>query len=123
MQLLNYPKEFAKKSNLLYKYTVYTPQEEMKSIIQENSEIRLDTIRHIFGIDRYKRIKENTNIFLQKIKETIKLKEILIGELNLLKEKLKEKDEYRIRLVREINNLQIENTNLNELKEKLMNNY
>ncbi len=119
MQLLNYPKEFAKKSNLLYKYTVYTPQEEMKSIIQENSEIRLDTIRHIFGIDRYKRIKENTNIFLQKIKETIKLKEILIGELNLLKEKLKEKDEYRIRLVREINNLQIENTNLAELKEKV----
>ena len=32
--LLNYPKEFAKKSNLLYKFTVYTPQEEMKTIIQ-----------------------------------------------------------------------------------------
>ncbi|MFA5484725.1 MAG: AAA family ATPase [Candidatus Pacearchaeota archaeon] len=119
MQLLNYPKEFAKKSNLLYKYTVYTPQEEMKAIIQENSEIRLDTIRHIFGIDRYKRIKENTNIFLQKIKETIKLKEILIGELNLLKEKFREKNEYRIKLVREVNNLQIQNNSLRELRDKI----
>ena len=34
IRLLNYPKEFIKKSNLLYKFTIYTPQEEMKSIIQ-----------------------------------------------------------------------------------------
>ena len=67
IELLNYPKEFLKKSNLLYKFTVYTPQEEMKSIIQERPEIRLDTLRHIFGIDRYKRIKENLQILLQKI--------------------------------------------------------
>jgi exonuclease SbcC len=62
IELLEYPKEFAKKSNLLYKFTVYTPQEEMKSIIQERPEVRLDTLRHIFVIDRYKRIKENSNI-------------------------------------------------------------
>ena len=64
IRILNYPKEFIKKSNLLYKFTVYTPQEEMKSIIQEKPEVRLGTLRHIFGIDRYKRIKENSNIFL-----------------------------------------------------------
>ena len=27
IEILNYPKEFAKKSNLLYKFTVYTTQE------------------------------------------------------------------------------------------------
>src|SRR3989344_907043 len=32
LDLLNYPKEFSKKQNLLYKFTVYTPQEEMKEI-------------------------------------------------------------------------------------------
>src|SRR3989344_553113 len=56
IKLLNYPKEFVKKSNLLYKFTVYTPQEEMKSIILEKPEIRLDTLRHIFGVDRYKNL-------------------------------------------------------------------
>ncbi len=118
MEILNYPKEFAKKANILYKYTIYTPQEEMKSIIIERPEIRLDTIRHIFGIDRYKKIQENSKIFLQKIKETIKIKEVLIGELNLLKEKLKEKTETKILLSKETNNLIIEK---NKIKSEIEN--
>ncbi len=67
LEILNYPKEYARKSNLLYKYTVFTPQEEMKSIIQESADSRMDSIRHIFGMDRYKRIKSNAQVFLQKI--------------------------------------------------------
>ncbi len=112
INLLNYPKEFVKKSNLLYKFTVYTPQEEMKSIVQERPEIRLDTLRHIFGIDRYKRIKENTQILFQRIKEQVKVKEILASELNLIKEKLNIENEKKIILTRETNNLNIEYQNL-----------
>jgi len=106
--LLRYPKEFVKKSNLLYKFTVYTPQEEMKSIIQEKPEVRLDTLRHIFGIDRYKRIKDNAQILLQKVKENVKIKEILASELNLLKEKFTLENEKKITLTRETNNMNIE---------------
>ncbi|MAH46004.1 hypothetical protein CMI37_09235 [Candidatus Pacearchaeota archaeon] len=116
IRILNYPKEFIKKSNLLYKFTVYTPQEEMKAIINERPEIRLDTLRHIFGIDRYKKIKENSQIFLQKIKESIKIKEVQITELNKLKEKLNKENENKIRLAREVNNLVIEHNEL--LKQK-----
>ena len=112
IKLLNYPKEFVKKSNLLYKFTVYTPQEEMKSIIQEKPEVRLGALRHIFGIDRYKRIKDNTQILAQKLKETIKIKEILITELNLLKEKFTQENEKKITITRETNNLNIEYQNL-----------
>ncbi|MCD4770989.1 hypothetical protein K8R30_01065 [archaeon] len=112
INFLNYPKEFAKKSNLLYKFTVYTPQEEMKSIVQERPEIRLDTLRHIFGIDRYKRIKENTQILFQKIKEQVKIKEILASELNLVKEKFGIENEKKIILTRETNNLNLEYQNL-----------
>lgn len=119
LKILNYPKEFAKKSNLLYKYTVYTPQEEMKSIIEEKAEIRLDTLRHIFGIDRYKRIKDNSLILLQKIKEVIKIKEVLLSELNLLKEKLNLENEKKITLAREINNLNIEYQMLLEERKKV----
>ena len=118
IRLLNYPKEFVKKSNLLYKFTVYTPQEEMKSIIQERPEIRLDTLRHIFGIDRYKRIKDNSQILLQNVKEAIKIKEILATELNLLKEKFTAENENKITLARETNNLNLEYQNLLVSKEQ-----
>ncbi len=111
IELLDYPKEFVKKSNLLYKFTVYTPQEEMKAIIQERPEIRLDTLRHIFGIDRYKRIQENALIFLQKIKDSVKIKEVEIREINILKEKLTQETEKRIKLNKEINNLNIDYNN------------
>ncbi|MEK6909127.1 MAG: AAA family ATPase [Nanoarchaeota archaeon] len=59
LELLNYPLDFVRKNNLLYKYTVYTPQEEMKQIIQESTDVRLDVLRHVFGIDKYKRIQDN----------------------------------------------------------------
>ena len=116
ISILNYPKEFAKKSNLLYKFTVYTPQEEMKSIIEERPEIRLDTLRHIFGIDRYKRIKDNASIFLQKIKDFIKIKEILVSELNLLKEKFTRENESKIFLARSINDINSEFQRIQENK-------
>ncbi|RMD46216.1 hypothetical protein D6829_00085 [Candidatus Pacearchaeota archaeon] len=116
IRLLNYPMEFAKKSNLLYKFTVYTPQEEMKSIIQEKPETRLDTLRQIFGIDRYKRIKENASILIQRVKEAIRLKEVLVSELNLLREKLKIEGEKKIVLARERNNLKVD---LNSLKKEM----
>ena len=54
LDLLDYPKEFSKKQNILYKFTVYTPQEEMKQIILQDSETRINTLRHVFGIDKYK---------------------------------------------------------------------
>lgn len=117
IRLLNYPKEFVKKSNLLYKFTVYTPQEEMKSIIQERPEVRLDTLRHIFGIDRYKRIKDNSQILLQKVKEAIKIKEVLASELNLLKEKFTLENEKKIILARETNNLNLDHQKLLEKKQ------
>ncbi len=119
--LLDYPKEFAKKSDLLYKYTVYTPQEGMKEIIQEKPEIRLDIIRHIFGIDRYKRIKENAQIFLQKIKENAKIKEMQIREINNLREKLTTHSENRIRITKEVTDLTISLERVNEQKKQIAN--
>ena len=116
IEILDYPKEFVKKSNLLYKFTVYTPQEEMKEIIRERPEIRLDTLRHIFGIDRYKRIEENSQIFLQKIKDAVKIKEAEYKEINNLKEKQAQKSEGLVQLTKEINNLSIEYSNIEKEK-------
>ena len=78
LELLNYPKEFTKKQNLLYKFTVYTPQEEMKQIILQDSDTRMNTLRHVFGIDKYKRILENVSILTQKLREEKRFKEALV---------------------------------------------
>ena len=75
LELLNYPIEFSKKQNILYKFTVYTPQEEMKQIILQDSPTRVNTLRHVFGIDKYKKILENTSIVLSKIREGKRRKE------------------------------------------------
>src|SRR4030043_460583 len=69
LELLKYPPEFAKKQNILYKFTVYTPQEEMKQIILEDPETRINTLRHVFGIDKYKRMLENVSIITIKLRE------------------------------------------------------
>ena len=81
IRLLNYPSEFEKKTNLLYKFTVYTPQEEMKQIMIESADTRINTLRHIFGMDRYKKIKENTELVIKKLKEDIKEKQGFILDL------------------------------------------
>jgi len=93
LKLLNYPSEFAKKTNLLYKFTVYTPQEEMKQIILEPRDIRLNTLRHVFGIDKYKRIEENTSIVTSKLREKIRTNEGMIYDLDIDKENLKSKQD------------------------------
>jgi DNA repair protein SbcC/Rad50 len=91
LRTLNYPPEFSKKTNLLYKFTVYTPQEEMKQIILEPGDIRLNTLRHVFGIDRYKRIEENLSILCSKLRERIRLNEGMVYGMDDLKNILEQK--------------------------------
>jgi len=93
LSLLGYPPEFIKKTNDLYKFTVYTPQEEMKQIILEPSDVRLNTLRHVFGIDKYKRIEENLDILTSRIRQEIRTKEIEVGNLEEKKLSIKEKRE------------------------------
>jgi len=72
ISLLGYPEEFiTKNKNYIFRYTVYTPQEEMKYILQENDETRLDVLRKIFNIDKYKITRENTQNFLRKMRTSI----------------------------------------------------
>jgi DNA repair protein SbcC/Rad50 len=66
--ILGYPQELVTKSrSLIFRFTVYTPQEEMKQILYEDPELRLDTLRKLFGIDRYRTIKENSSIFMREL--------------------------------------------------------
>ncbi len=69
--LLGYPEELlTKNKNYIYRYTVYTPQEEMKFILQEDTETRLMVLRRIFNIDKYHTIRENVNLYLKTLRTT-----------------------------------------------------
>jgi len=118
LNLLNYPTEFAKKTNLLYRYTVYTPQEHMKEIILEDPEARLNTLRHVFGIDKYKRIKENTTILSSKLREMMRLKQGQIGDLETIKSRLMEKKNSLSELELKIPEIEKEILNIKILREK-----
>ena len=83
LNILNYPKELLTKSkSLIYKYTVYTPQEEMKNILLGEKDIRLDILRKVFDIDKYKRIKDNNKIFILFLKQKKKELEGKIYDLD-----------------------------------------
>ncbi|PIN93778.1 hypothetical protein COU54_01965 [Candidatus Pacearchaeota archaeon CG10_big_fil_rev_8_21_14_0_10_31_24] len=72
LQILGYPSEFLRKNNLLYRYTIYTPQESMKQIILEDADTRLNILRHVFGIEKYKRIRENLTLLISHLKDDSK---------------------------------------------------
>jgi DNA repair protein SbcC/Rad50 len=72
VNLLGYPEEFiTKNKNYIFRYTMYTPQEEMKMILQEKAEDRLDVLRKIFNIDKYKVVRENIQIYLKTMRGKI----------------------------------------------------
>ncbi len=74
LELLGYPKDLLTKSKaLIYRYTVYTPQEEMKHILMDSPEERLEVLRRVFGIDTYKRIRENGQVYARNLGERIKI--------------------------------------------------
>lgn len=93
INLLNYPQESLTKSkSLIYHYTVYTPQEEMKHILLSENETRLGTLRKVFEIDKYKRIEENSKIFVAALKEKKKELTGMIVDLDSKKQERIDKE-------------------------------
>ncbi|MBT4539190.1 SMC family ATPase [Candidatus Woesearchaeota archaeon] len=96
IRLLGYPEEFiTKNKNYIFRYTIYTPQESMKQVLQETAEIRLDLLRKIFNVDKYKVIRENVQLFLKKLRVTLAV-------LNTKLEPLPEQEEKFIALKNDI---------------------
>jgi len=77
-KLLGYPNDLLKKrKNLVYRYTVYTPQEEMKMILLESPDERKKVLRKVFGIEKYELLIQNANTILKEIKSRMNLLEEL----------------------------------------------
>jgi exonuclease SbcC len=51
----------ARAQNVIYRYAIFTPQEEMKTIITLNADDRLQTLRRAFRVEEYKLARDNAN--------------------------------------------------------------
>jgi exonuclease SbcC len=89
----------------------------MKQILLEEREIRLDTLRKVFNIDRYKRIKENTTIFTRHLKERIKNYE---GNIADLAEKNKQLNSYEKEITEAKTKIDVLKPKLKQAKELLI---
>lgn len=94
IETLNYPQELLTKSkSMIYHYTVYSPQEKMKEILLSKKEDRLGILRKVFGIDKYQRVRKNTEIFITSLKQKSKEIAVKIADLEQKSEELAEKKE------------------------------
>lgn len=57
--------------SVIFRYAVYTPQEEMKYILSQKPDNRLKTLRKAFGIEDYKIAVEGANSCLRWVKDNI----------------------------------------------------
>lgn len=121
LKILNYPESLVSKGrSLIYRYTVYTPQEEMKQILFEKPEERLNVIRKIFHLDRYRTIRENCNLLVKEIKRKIEENENKLKDEELIKkEKEKLEDEVK-KKIEEKNSIEKQKEEI-ERKIKLLN--
>ena len=102
----------------------------MKQIIMESKDIRLNTLRHVFGIDKYKRIQENASVLNSKLRERVKINEALYGDLDELKKRSTDKNTNLIEskenmiesekdYINKFKDRELKEKNLEEVKEKI----
>ncbi len=120
LKLLGYPRELLRRKNYLFRFTVYTPQEEMKRILYDDEEVRLSTLRKIFQIEKYKTIRENSLIVIRALKQKVKfmkeeLKDFKVDEdeieklekeRELNKKEIEEKKEVHNKLLKDLSELE-----------------
>ena len=96
LELLGYPAELLTKAkNDIWRYTVYTPQEDMKKILTDTPEERLQLLRKVFDIDKYQRIAENAQAYTKALRERKRATDLLIADLE---EKKKQHDAFTLEL-------------------------
>ncbi len=90
LSLLGYPDDLVSKSkSLIFRYTVYTPQEEMKHILFDSKDDRLEKLRRIFGVDKYELVKNNASIYARDLRSETKAYSSVEEDVFNLKDKVK----------------------------------
>ena len=96
IEMFGYPPDALKKDVSLFNYTAYTPQEQMKQILLSGD--RLETLRKIFNIDKYGRIKENAKLLLTELRAERRAAESSVSDLDAKIIEKAEKEKLRLEI-------------------------
>jgi exonuclease SbcC len=92
----------ARASSVIYRYAVFTPQEEMKQILGMTDDDRLQTLRKAFRIEDYKIARENAETVTRFFRNRSFDLEDMAGERDELRGRLKDRAEAQEKLVSEL---------------------
>ncbi len=91
LEILNFNEPSDPKAqSVVYRYSVYTPQEEMKMILHRSPDERLETLRRAFKSEEYKIASENAGRLSSKMDERRKLFVELASDLSELRTRIEE---------------------------------
>jgi exonuclease SbcC len=90
--------ENPKAQSLIYRYAVFTPQEEMKTILTYKPDERLQTLRKAFRLEEYKIAIENSSKLSSEIKNKIIEFKASSKELESKQENQKKKDKEKVQI-------------------------
>ncbi|MFP4645637.1 MAG: hypothetical protein ACLFNB_03240 [Candidatus Woesearchaeota archaeon] len=119
LTILGYPESLLSRSTNLFRYTVYTPQEQVKSILHETVEERKDIIRKIFAIDKYRRVADNASHYTTDLRERIARLKGQTDDIKTLKEQYESQQREYSRLVHEQPQLEKNRIEAKQLREAL----
>ena len=104
-----------KAESLVYRYAVFTPQEQMKEILLQKPDERLQVIRRVLGAQSYQVAAENSDVVGKKVKELAYGLRKASEDLEEKKEEVEEKSRAVAKLESEIPRLEERETSSSEL--------
>jgi exonuclease SbcC len=99
--------------SVIYRYAIFTPQEEMKEVILKDPDDRLQTLRKAFRIEDYKIATDNTSTVLSRIRDRTRFLEGATQDINTIKEKIDQEEKQVEQLTTEKTVLERKETGLN----------
>ncbi len=77
-----------KATSWIYRYAIFTPQEEMKRVLELDDEERMQTIRKALGVEEYKTARENAGAITRELLARERVLEEATRDLTELEDKL-----------------------------------
>jgi len=120
LQVLNFNEPSNPRAqSVIYRYAIFTPQEEMKEVITKEPDDRLQTLRKAFRIEDYKIAADNSAKLTTKMQEKISKLEGATQDIDSIRTKIKDENTLIEKLNSEITPLRTKETELNtQLKQK-----
>jgi len=103
-----------KAQSVIYRYAIFTPQEEMKEVILKKPDERLQTLRKALRIEDYKVASDNTSTLIGRLKERVKYFEGATQDTDSIKKKIEDETKLIAKITAELSPLKQKEADLGE---------